>query len=150
MLVGDGPARQESWETARRLGIGKRVRFLGERDALPELLSPADVFLLASSEESFGLSALEAMSCAVPVVATAVGGVPEVVRDGETGLLSPADDLARYAERVRELLFDRERARAMGRAAREDVLARFARAPIIDRYEQLYRRVIERAARVCG
>src|SRR6185503_1414100 len=104
LLVGDGPTRSESCETARRLGLGTRVRFLGERDALPELLSPADVFLLASSEESFGLSALEAMSCGVPVVATAVGGVPEVIRDGVTGLLSPADDQARYAERVRELL----------------------------------------------
>ena len=147
VLVGDGPTRQESCEAARKLGLGKRVRFLGERDALPELLRPADVFLLASSEESFGLSALEAMSCGVPVVATAVGGVPEVVVDGETGLLSPADDLGAFAQRVRELLFDRERARAMGRAAREDVLARFARAPIIDRYESLYRRVLEHARR---
>lgn len=144
VLVGDGPTRPEACETARRLGLGKRVRFLGERDALPELLSPADVFLLASSEESFGLSALEAMSCAVPVVATAVGGVPEVIRDGHTGLLSPADDQARYAERVRELLFDRDRARAMGQAARADVLARFGRDPIVDQYEALYRRVLER------
>src|SRR5262249_12238230 len=81
VLVGDGPTRSESAETARKLGLSKRVRFLGERDALPELLRPADVFLLSSSEESFGLSALEAMSCGVPVVATAVGGVPEVVID---------------------------------------------------------------------
>ena len=118
---------------------------------MPELLSPADVFLLASSEESFGLSALEAMSCGVPVVATAVGGVPEVIQDGLTGLLSPADDQARYAERVRELLLDPERARAMGRAARADVLDRFARAPIVAQYEALYRRVIERVGkRLCG
>ncbi len=144
VLVGDGPTRQDSCETARKLGLGQRVRFLGERDALPELLSPADVFLLASSEESFGLSALEAMSCSVPVVATAVGGVPEVIADGRTGLLSPADDQERYAERIRELLFDRERARAMGRAAREDVLARFSRDPIVDQYESLYRRVLAR------
>jgi len=150
VLVGDGPTRADSCETARKLGLGARVRFLGERDALPELLSPADVFLLASSEESFGLSALEAMSCGVPVVATAVGGVPEVILDGQTGLLCPAEDQARYAERVRELLFDRERARAMGRAAREDVLARFARDSIVARYEELYRRVLERArARPC-
>lgn len=151
VLVGDGPTRAEACETARRLGIGARVRFLGERDALPELLSPADVFLLSSSEESFGLSALEAMSCGVPVVATAVGGVPEVVRDGRTGFLSPADDQARYAERVRELLLDRPRAHAMGQAARKDVLARFSRGPIVDQYEALYRRVLERArAQPCG
>jgi N-acetyl-alpha-D-glucosaminyl L-malate synthase BshA len=145
VLVGDGPTRPDACETARKLGLGSRVRFLGERDALPELLRPADVFLLASSEESFGLSALEAMSCGVPVVATAVGGVPEVILDGRTGLLCPADDQARYAERIRELLFARERSRAMGAAAREDVLARFAREPIVARYEALYRRVLERA-----
>jgi N-acetyl-alpha-D-glucosaminyl L-malate synthase BshA len=156
VLVGDGPARAEAWDTAQRLGLAHcgdarrgrssaRVRFLGERDALPELLSPADVFLLSSSEESFGLSALEAMSCGIPVVATAVGGVPEVIRDGETGLLSPPDDQGRYAQLVRELLLDRPRARAMGQAARADVLARFARDPIVDQYERLYRRVLARA-----
>jgi N-acetyl-alpha-D-glucosaminyl L-malate synthase BshA len=145
MLVGDGPTRAESEQAARRLGLGARVRFLGERDALPELLGPADVFLLSSSEESFGLSALEAMSCGIPVVATAVGGVPEVIRDGVTGFLSPAEDLPRYAERIRALLLDRERARAMGAAAREDVLARFARDPIVGQYESLYRRVLARS-----
>ncbi len=151
VLVGDGPTRSDASETARKLGLGARVRFLGERNALPELLSPADVFLLASSEESFGLSALEAMSCGVPVVATAVGGVPEVVLDGRTGLLCPAADQTRYSERIRELLLDRERARAMGRAAREDVLARFARDPIVAQYEALYRRVLERArGQPCG
>lgn len=151
VLVGDGPTRSEACETARKLGLGSRARFLGERDALPELLSPADVFLLASSEESFGLSALEAMSCGVPVVATAVGGVPEVILDGRTGLLCPADDQSRFSERIRELLFDRERARAMGKAAREDVLARFARDQIVAQYEGLYRRVLERArGKPCG
>jgi N-acetyl-alpha-D-glucosaminyl L-malate synthase BshA len=151
VLVGDGPTRSEACETARKLGLGSRARFLGERDALPELLSPADVFLLSSSEESFGLSALEAMSCGVPVVATAVGGVPEVILDGRTGLLCPADDQSRFSERIRELLFDRERARAMGRTAREDVLARFARDQIVAQYENLYRRVLERArGKPCG
>jgi len=145
VLVGDGPTRSESCETARRLGIGARVRFLGERDALPELLSPASLFLLASSEESFGLSALEAMSCGVPVLATAVGGVPEVIRDGVTGLLCPSDDQAAYAEKMHVLLHDRERACAMGRAARADVLERFARDPIVERYEHLYRRVLAAA-----
>jgi len=148
VLVGDGPVRAEACETARRLGLGPRVLFLGERDALPELLSPADVFLLTSSEESFGLSALEALSCGVPVVATAVGGVPEVLRDGETGFLSPADDQDHFAAKVRLLLFDPEQARAMGRAARADVLARFARDPIVARYEELYRRVLEAARAV--
>jgi N-acetyl-alpha-D-glucosaminyl L-malate synthase BshA len=148
VLVGDGPDQPAACETARRLRLGKRVSFLGERDALPELLAPADVFVLTSTEESFGLSALEALSCGVPVVATAVGGVPEVVRDGETGLLAPVDDQGRFAERLATLLLDRRRAREMGRAARADVLARFARDPIVARYEALYRRVLrERSGR---
>jgi N-acetyl-alpha-D-glucosaminyl L-malate synthase BshA len=149
VLVGDGPDQPAAREAVRRLDLGCRVRFLGERDALPQLLAPADAFLLSSSEESFGLSALEAMSCGVPVVATAVGGVPEVVRDGITGLLSPADDPEAFAARLRELLFDRPRARAMGLAARADVLERFARDPIVERYEALYRRVLERPG-PCG
>ncbi len=144
VLVGDGPDQPASCATARRLGLSGRVRFLGERDALSELLAPADVFVLASSEESFGLSALEAMSCGVPVVATRVGGVPEVVTDGRSGLLAPAEDKAQFAERLSQLLFDRDRARAMGRAARAEVLARFARDPIVARYEHLYRRVLAR------
>src|SRR5262249_34957635 len=85
-LVGDGPDQGACRTLARELGIGDRVRFLGERDALPELLAEADVFALSSSEESFGLSALEAMSCGTPVVATRVGGVSEVVDHGSTGL----------------------------------------------------------------
>jgi len=145
VLVGDGPDRQPAMEVARRLKLGRRISFLGERDALPGLLAPADVFLLSSHEESFGLSALEAMSCGVPVVATAVGGVPEVIRDGVTGLLAAVDDPAGYAERIRELLFDRPRARAMGRAARADVLERWGRDRIVEMYERLYLRVLERA-----
>jgi glycosyltransferase involved in cell wall biosynthesis len=108
------------------------------------LLAPADVFLLTSTEESFGLSALEALSCGVPVVATDVGGVSEVVRDGETGLLTPRDDMAACAVKLAELLFDSERARAMGRAARLDVERRFSRDGVVSRYEALYRRVLER------
>jgi glycosyltransferase involved in cell wall biosynthesis len=85
------------------------------------------------------------------VIATAVGGVPEVVRDGETGFLCKADDPASFAARIRELLLDRERARSMGSAARTDVLARFARGPIVDLYEGLYRRVLARARpQPCG
>jgi len=149
-LVGDGPDQQASADRARELGIEGRVCFLGERDALPELLAPADVFLLTSREESFGLSALEAMSSGTPVVATAVGGVPEVVVDGETGLLAPADDLEAYAARLKELLFDRERARRMGHTARKSVLDRFARDRIVTRYEELYRGVLERLPRPAG
>jgi N-acetyl-alpha-D-glucosaminyl L-malate synthase BshA len=144
-LVGDGPEQAASRETARRLGIADRVLFLGERDALPELLAPADAFVLSSRDESFGLSALEAMSCGTPVVATRVGGVPEVVDDGETGLLADAEDLDGFAGNLAQLLFDRDRARAMGRAARAAAVERFARERVVGRYEALYRRLLARA-----
>lgn len=142
LLVGDGPDQQASRLLARELGIQDRVRFLGERDVLPELLAPADVFALSSSEESFGLSALEAMSCGTPVVATDVGGVREVVEHDVTGLLADAHDLDTFAAHLRTLLFDRDRAQAMGRAARTAAVDRFARERVIPRYEAVYHRVL--------
>ena len=143
-LVGDGPDSAPCRKLARELGIHERVVFLGERDALPELLAPADVFVLSSSEESFGLSALEAMSCGTPVVSTRVGGVAEVVEHGVTGLLAEADDLHGFAARLKELLFDRDRAQAMGVAARASAERRFARDQVIARYEALYCRLLAR------
>lgn len=148
-LVGDGPDQPAARQRAVELGVAQRVLFLGERSALPELLVPADLFLLTSTEESFGLSALEALSCGIPVVATDVGGVPEVVRHGETGLLAGRDDLEGFAACVRQLLFDPERRQAMGRAAREDIMRRFGRDDVVSQYEDLYRRVLERDCGDC-
>jgi L-malate glycosyltransferase len=141
-LVGDGPDQRACRELARDLGIADRVRFLGERDALPELLAGADVFVLSSSEESFGLSALEAMSCATPVVATRVGGVSEVVEDGVSGFLARADDLEGFADRLRDLLFDAELGERMGSAARDIAESRFDRDKVVALYENLYRRLV--------
>ena len=138
LLVGDGPDQLACRDIARELGISERVLFLGERDALPELLAPADVFALSSSSESFGLSALEAMSCGTPVVATDVGGVREVV----TGLLSALDDRETFAANLALLLFDPLRARSMGSAARSHAVENFAREKIVRRYEEMYRRVL--------
>lgn len=143
VLVGDGPEQRVTRERVHALGIADRVRFLGMRDELPELLAPTDVFLLGSAEESFGLSALEAMSCGTPVVSTAVGGVPEVVVDGETGFLTERDDQALFAARIKELLEDRNKANAMGEAARAHALRHFSRDEIVSRYEALYRRLVE-------
>jgi N-acetyl-alpha-D-glucosaminyl L-malate synthase BshA len=144
-LVGDGPEEPAAQERARALGIADRVVFHGMRDDLPELLSRASVFCLSSSTESFGLSALEAMATGTPVVATRVGGVPEVVIDGETGYLTEASDQDGFAERLRELFLHRERARELGAAARADAVARFDRDVIVKRYEALYRRLLARA-----
>jgi N-acetyl-alpha-D-glucosaminyl L-malate synthase BshA len=142
-LVGDGPEQAACRELVQRLGIAPRVRFLGERDALPELLAPADVFALASSEESFGLSALEAMACGTPVVATRVGGVPEVVEHRVTGLLVEPDDLDGYARALKLLMSDRVLAQDMGRAARRLAVERYERMIVVQRYEQLYRELLE-------
>jgi N-acetyl-alpha-D-glucosaminyl L-malate synthase BshA len=142
-LVGDGPDRVPAHTRARELGIADRVVFLGERDALPELLAPADVFVLSSSYESFGLSALEAMSCGTPVVATKVGGVAEVVEDGVTGSLADPDDQDGFAAKLARLLSDPARARRMGAAARASAEERFSRGRVVRRYEDLYRRLLD-------
>jgi N-acetyl-alpha-D-glucosaminyl L-malate synthase BshA len=142
-LVGDGPDQAACRALARELGLCERVSFLGSRDALPQLLAPADVFALPSEHESFGLSALEAMACGTPVVASAVGGVPEVVRHGTSGLLSAKDDLDGFAANLRALMVDRARATAMGEAGRADAEARFERRRVVARYEHLYRSLLE-------
>jgi N-acetyl-alpha-D-glucosaminyl L-malate synthase BshA len=144
VLVGDGPEQAASRATAFELGVADKVLFLGERDALPELLAPADVFVLASRQESFGLSALEAMSCGTPVVSTDSGGIVEVVDHGVTGLLSPLDELDAFAGNLATLLFDAPRARAMGAAARAVALERFRWEHIVRRYVDLYLRTLER------
>jgi L-malate glycosyltransferase len=145
VLVGDGPDQAESRRVAQELGIAELVQFLGTRDALPELLAPADVFVIASREESFGLSALEAMACGTPVVSTDVGGVSEVVEHGVSGLLAPVEDQGAFAAALRDLLFDRKRAAALGRAARADAEGRFERRRVVARYEALYERLLDRS-----
>lgn len=142
-LVGDGPEQGACRALVRELGIAERVVFLGTRDALPDLLAPAVVFALSSAEESFGLSALEAMACGTPVVATDVGGVSEVVDHGVSGWLAAPDDLEGFAARLRELLVDREGAIEMGLRARAVAEERFDRRRVVRRYEELYWRLLQ-------
>ncbi|HEY8927454.1 MAG TPA: N-acetyl-alpha-D-glucosaminyl L-malate synthase BshA [Polyangia bacterium] len=140
-LVGDGPDRAAVEALAAELGVRDRVQLLGERVDLPSLLRASDLFLLPSETESFGLAALEAMACGLPVVASDVGGLPEVVVHGETGFLAPVGDVAAMARHVARLLGDEcERAR-FGAAARARVEAHFRPDPIVTRYETLYRTV---------
>jgi N-acetyl-alpha-D-glucosaminyl L-malate synthase BshA len=138
-LLGDGPERAAVEARVADLGLESSVRFLGARGHFEDLLSRADVFLLPSETESFGLAALEALASGVPVVASAVGGLPEVVRDGETGLLVPPADPEALARAVRALLHDETRRRAMSERARADAVARFAPKPAVDRYEEVLR-----------
>lgn len=144
VLVGDGPERAGVEALAASLGLARRIAFLGEQPDLGPIFSQADLFLLPSEQESFGLAALEALASAVPVVASRVGGLPEVVRDGLTGRLVPPHDPGAIAAAVLELLGDEPRRAAMGRAAREDAATRFRPEPVVDRFEAIYREVVER------
>ncbi|MBX6377828.1 MAG: N-acetyl-alpha-D-glucosaminyl L-malate synthase BshA [Clostridia bacterium] len=143
-LVGDGPEREIALAEARRAGVGDRVIFLGEQTDVVGVLSQADLFLLPSAQESFGLAALEAMACQVPVVASRVGGLPELVEDGVTGYLCPPDDLACFIRRSLAVLLEPDHARALGREARRRVLERYAAEDAVSRYEDLYAAVAAR------
>lgn len=141
VLVGEGPELPKVRALAERKGLAGRVCFAGTVPVEP-LVREASVFLLPSDTESFGLAALEALCSGVPVVASDVGGLPEVVRHGETGLLVPVGDIEAMAGAVRTLLGDEALRRRMGQRAREDVLERFRTGPRVDAYEALYRRVL--------
>ncbi|MDR1991088.1 MAG: N-acetyl-alpha-D-glucosaminyl L-malate synthase BshA [Acidobacteriaceae bacterium] len=142
LLVGDGPDQSHAIDLARALGIADRVVFLGEHDRLVPLLSASDVFLLPSAQESFGLAALEAMACALPVVASRVGGLSELVDDGVSGFLHPPDDLAAMAESVCRLLTDAALYRAASAAARQTAEERFKDTIVVPRYEAYYEEVL--------
>jgi len=144
VMVGDGPDRQAAEEEARTLGVAADVRFLGKIDAVAPLLAAADVYVFPSESESFGLSALEALACGVPVVAARVGGVPEVVRDGVTGALLPLGDVEGMARAVRTFL-EPARWREASAAAAADARARFATADVVARYEGIYAEALARA-----
>jgi N-acetyl-alpha-D-glucosaminyl L-malate synthase BshA len=142
LLVGDGPDAESVRALVATLGVADDVRFLGERIDLTDVLRRSDVFLLPSQTESFGLAALEAMACGVPVVASAVGGLPEVISDGETGLLAPLGDLDAMTAQVRRLLDDEALRSKMSRAARQRAATLFQVAPAVERYAAVYRRVL--------
>ena len=142
LLVGDGPDRAKAEERCRRGGYCGSVTFLGNIAAVEEVLHGADLFLLPSESESFGLAALEALSCAVPVVASTAGGIPEVVRHGVDGLLYPVGDVAAMGAGAIGLLTDRERHASFAAAAREGAVARFAQDKVVGQYRALYERVL--------
>ena len=142
LMIGDGPDRPTAEWTAKRKGLRDRVIFLGKQDRVADKLGIADLMLLPSELESFGLAALEAMACEVPTVATRVGGVPEVVEHGETGYLAHVGDIDEMARCAIEILSDESRLRAMGRRAREVAEEKFSASKIIPLYEGFYREMI--------
>jgi len=142
VMVGDGPDRSLADWLARRYGISDDVIFVGKQPRIIDYLSIADVLLLPSETESFGLSALEAMACEVPVVASNVGGLPEVIEDSVTGFLCPVGDVDSMAERVFQLLTDDDLSRTFGKKGRERAIAYFHTDLIIPQYEKYYERVL--------
>jgi L-malate glycosyltransferase len=142
LMVGDGPELDAASRLASERGLEDRVHFLGEQDQVLPLLSISDVFLLPSSQESFGLAALEAMACEVPVVASNVGGLPEVIDHGRNGFLHPPNDLDAMAESAVALLTDPALHQQVATAARDKVRRRFCEEKIVPLYEAYYEEVL--------
>lgn len=143
LMVGDGGDRSKCEQLARDLGVSDNVRFLGKQDAIEEILSVSDLFLMPSESESFGLAALEAMACKVPVITSNAGGLPELNVDGVTGFLKDIGDIDGMAEKAIYILEDEERLQTF----KENALARakeFDLANILPLYENYYVEVIER------
>ena len=145
LMVGDGPDRPKAEWLAHTHGISDDVTFVGKQNDMSELLAISDVLLLPSELESFGLVALEAMACETTVVATRVGGIPEVVHDGVDGFLYDVGDINSMADGCLSILKNPEVRQGLGRAAREHANREFCASKIVLRYEELYRRTIEEA-----
>jgi N-acetyl-alpha-D-glucosaminyl L-malate synthase BshA len=144
LLVGDGPELAFAYRRARELGITALVHGVGAQEEVVPLLSIADVFLLPSAQESFGLAALEAMACEVPVVASRVGGLPEVIEDGVSGFLHPVEATSAMADSAIALLEDAPLHEQVSRAARRRVREEFCADRVVPMYEAYYRAILER------
>jgi N-acetyl-alpha-D-glucosaminyl L-malate synthase BshA len=145
LMVGDGPDRGRVEQFCRERGICDAITFVGSLPLIEEVLVGADLFLLPSETEAFGLAALEALACEVPVIATAVGGLPEVVDDGLSGFLLPVGDVDGMAEAALRLLSDEPLRRQMGETGRRRAVERFSRHDVVGRYRSIYQRVLAAA-----
>jgi N-acetyl-alpha-D-glucosaminyl L-malate synthase BshA len=147
LMIGEGPDRAKTEECAERLEISEDVTFIDSTLELPPYLAASDVMLMPSQSESFGLAALEAMACGTPVVASAIGGLPEVIDDGVDGQLLPPEDAAGMAEAVLALLNDRSRLERMSQAAAAKPQVRFPRDEQVDKYLDVYCRARQHRSR---
>jgi N-acetyl-alpha-D-glucosaminyl L-malate synthase BshA len=146
LLIGDGPDRSVAEWLAVQKGIHEDVLFLGKQDQVQDKLGIADVLLMPSELESFGLAALEGMACEVVPIATRTGGVAEVIEHGVSGYLADVGDVDTMARYAIDLLNDESRLRTMGKAARAAAQAGFCSSKIVPQYEAFYRRVVERSS----
>lgn len=141
LMVGDGPERGPCESLARELGVEGRVAFLGKQLQVAPVVALADLLLLPSEMEGFGLAALEAMACGVPAVASHVGGIPELITNGHDGILCSVGDIDAMTQACNTLLDDAEHYRIVAAAARKTALTRFCAAKIIPQYEDYYREI---------
>ncbi len=145
LMAGDGPDRGPAERLAHDLGVSSHVTFLGKQDHVENLIRLAHVVLMPSEMESFGLAALEGMACGVPPVSTRVGGIPELITNGEDGFMEAVGDVDAQAHRVVELLTNDSLHRRMSERARRTAVERFSTESIIPQYEEAYRRVLSAA-----
>jgi N-acetyl-alpha-D-glucosaminyl L-malate synthase BshA len=150
LLVGDGPDRAKVDKRCRELGNCETITWIGNLPLVEQVLIGADLFLMTSDAESFGLAALEALACKVPVVGARAGGLPEVVAHGETGYLLPVGDVDGMAAAALSLLEDPERLRQFGEAARRRAVERFSQDAVVARYRAIYERVLAAGGRAAA
>jgi N-acetyl-alpha-D-glucosaminyl L-malate synthase BshA len=143
LLVGDGPERSEAEHIARDLGISHKVKFLGRQEAIVELLSISDLMIMPSKTESFGLAALEALACGVPVIASKVGGLPELIEHNQNGCLHPVDNIQEMAECAITILNDSERLKQFSDSAIKRA-KKYDAQEIVPLYEQYYQKILEK------
>ena len=144
ILIGDGPDRSECERLCRQLELCDKVRFLGKQDGLVEILASSDLFLIPSQSESFGLAALEAMSCGLPVISSSVGGLPELVRHNETGYIAEIGDVSRMAKYSLELLSNEKKYKLFSESARQRAVNRFDKNKVIPLYEEYYKQTLNK------
>lgn len=147
LMVGDGPDKPAAQEMVCSLGLSSQVTFTGKVLTVEESLRQADILLCTSQTESFGMSIAEAMSCGLPVIAPRVGGIPEVVQDGLTGILTKPGDLDAMAEALLSLFTNPQKAISLGLAARKRILENFSPLSVVPKYESIYERLTEPVAR---
>ncbi len=138
LLVGDGPEMSNVCKLVKELGLKEKVLFLGKQDKVEELYSISDLMLLLSEKESFGLVALEAMACGVPCIGTDIGGIPEVISDGETGYICKLGDIGGMAEKAAGLLADADKHASFSHRAVQTAREKFSAEQIVSEYERLY------------
>jgi len=143
ILVGDGPDRSECEKLSRQLDLCDKVKFLGKQEGLVEILSSSDIFLIPSQSESFGLAALEAMACGLPVVSSSVGGLPELVRHNESGFIAEIGDVDRMAKYTIELLSNEKKYTLFSENARQRAVTQFDTSKVVPMYEEYYERILK-------